>query len=394
MAYFHTRSLIHRPLLCHGSGSAASAATIILAAAGKHILQIIDLLDERCMNYTFPINKQNLLINAGFSILWQCLDLEDDSKLTKDNQKSLAMLVSKLSKENTAACSEFQKIAATFVTVGSPRNTPKHIAIDTPAAKLLNTVPSPLSSKQKNARKQLQAIASRFSSFTNKDNKVDDLQSRNSGSPPSDAHTFKIPTYPRANSTISLVSTQSAPSVRLSTPSPRTSHIGRSQHAAASAVNLDYFSVNGDLQDMATQNSSATMLPPKKRSSAPSNNWEHLAPDFDNIGLLQRTVEPNSLNKCISNPETLDWTGDMEIWNLNGFDSEKGHVPQSLLSFSDESLASGDDFVFSTAGSSHHSSMSTHDDMDVPFNEEAFKGITMPVSTIEDELDFAPGVHV
>lgn len=358
-------------------------------------MQIIDLLDERCMNYTFPVNKQAVLVNAGFSILWQCMDLEDDSKLIKDNQKSLVMLVSKLSKENAAACTEFQKVASAFVAVGSPRATPKHIAIDTAAARLLNTVPSPLSNKQKTARKQLQAIASRFSSFAGKDGKADSTPARKTDSPQSETPTFKIPSYPRANSTVSLVSTQSAPSIQLSTPSPRMSHHGRSDNGAASSVvNLDYFPLECDLQTMATQSSSATMLPPKKRLPLNNDGWEHLTLDFESNGIVNNTIEPNALEKCVSNPETLDWTGDMDMWNLGGFHSEKAHVPQSLLSFSDESLTSGDDFVFSTAASSHHGSLSTQDGSELPVGDEAFKGITMPVSSIEDELDFAPGVPV
>ena len=102
LAYFFTRSLIHRPLLSHGTGSASSAAGIVLAAAGKHILQILDLLQERRMNYTFPLNKTALLLNSGLAILWQSLDLEDASKLVKDNQKSLTMVVGMLHSENVA----------------------------------------------------------------------------------------------------------------------------------------------------------------------------------------------------------------------------------------------------------------------------------------------------
>lgn len=341
------------------------------------------------MNYTFPVNKQDILVNAGFSILWQSMDLEDDSKLIKDNQKSLIMLVAKLSKENAAACHEFQKIASAFVAVGSPRSVPKNITLDTPAARLLNTVPSPLSNKQKTAKKQLQAIASRISSFTTRDGKVDAQSARKTMSP-SETHNFKIPSYPRSNSTISLVSTQSAP---LSAPSPRMTQAGRPVNAGSSTVNLDYFPLECDLQHMATQNSSATMLPPNKKSS-PSHNgsWEHLTSEFDNN--IHNTIEPNALEKCISNPENLDWTGDMDMWNLGGFHQEKAHVPQSLLSFSDESLTSCDDFVFSTAGSSHHGSLSTQDGTELPIPDESFKGITMPVSSIEDELDFAPSVRV
>lgn len=377
--------------MCHGSGSAASAATIVLAAAAKHILQIVDLLDERCMNYTFPINKQDVLLNAGVSILWQCMDLEDDSKIIKDNQKSLSLLMTKLSRENNVACGEFQKVASSFVTVGSPRaGQPRHIPIDTPAAKLLSSMPAPISPKQKTAKKQLQAIASRFSTFT-KETKNDDPQKRRAASSQSGAAIANVSPCPRTNSTVSLASTQSAPAMQLSTPSPQAMTANRPIGPAASVVNLDYFHFDGTFQALQSHNSSSTMLPPKKQSSPSNGSWEHLATsDFENPTALYNTVEPNVLSKCISNPEALDWTGD--VWNIGGFHAERAPAPQSLLSFSEESLTSGDDFVFSTAGS-HNGSMSTHDGIDLVASEESFKGITMPVSSIEDELDFSPVVH-
>lgn len=392
LAYFHTRSLIHRPILCHGSGSAASAATIVLAAAAKHIIQIVDLLDERCMNYTFPVGKQDVLMNAGFSILWQCVDLEDDSKLVRDNQKSLTLLLAKVAKENTSAATEFQKVAASFVIVGNPRALqPKHIPIDTPAARLMSSMPAPASnSKQSSTKKQLQAIASRFSSFSTKDTHSNEFLKRRTMAPQSAA----TPSYPspfhRTNSTISLSSTQSAPAMNVSTPSPgSTVPTHRAIAPAASAVNLDYFPLEASYQP-STQNSSSTMLPPRK-ASAPTGNdgWEQVGHDFNGTPAALYTVAPDALNKTISNPETLDWTGDM--WDL-GFHNEKAHVPQSLLSFSEESLTSGDDFVFSAPGS-HNGSTSTHDGLDVITGEEAFKGMVMPVSNIEDELDFSPRVR-
>ncbi|KAK5086583.1 DNA-binding transcription factor cat8 [Lithohypha guttulata] len=392
LAYFHTRSLIHRPLLCYGSGSAASAATIVLAAAAKHILQIIDLLDERCMNYTFPVNKQDILLNAGTSILWQCIDLDDDSKIIKDNQKSLSLLLTKAAKENVSASNEFQKIASSFVVVGSPRVLPPHqLPAEAPPARLLNTMPAPANNKQKSTRKQLQAIASRFSGFSTKDNNNGDSSKRRTVSPRSGSTTIDV-NPPRANSTISLVSTQSAPApaTQLSTtPSPRTTHPPRLPGQASSVVNLDYFPFDGSLHIVPSHNSSSTMLPPKKHSLPTHSSWEHLVQGFDHQSVLYNTVEPNALNKTTSNPEILDWTG--ELWNLGGFHSEKPNVPQSLLSFPEESLASADDFVFSTAGS-HNGSMSTNDGLDLSA-EESFKGITMPVSSIEDELDFSPAVH-
>jgi len=341
------------------------------------------------MNYTFPVNKQDVLMNAGFSILWQCVDLEDDSKLVKDNQKSLVLTLAKVAKENVPAATEFQKLAAAFVVVGNPRVAePKHIPIDTQAAKLLSSMPAPANSnKQKSTKEHLQAIASRFSSFSTRESHNDEPQKRrtiSSQSGPSQSHPSP---YHRTNSATSLMSTQSAPLMNVSTPSPRTTVPGhRAIAPAASAVNLDYFPLEGPYQ-LPTQNSSSTMLPPKKTSAPTSNDgWEHLGHDFDSTPAALYTVAPGTLNKTTSNPETLDWNVDM--WGLGGFHTGRAHVPQSLLSFSEESLTSADDFLFS-APSSHNGSTSTHDGIDVSSGEEAFKGIIMP-SHIEDELGFSP----
>lgn len=332
-------------------------------------------------------------MNAGFSILWQCVDLEDDSKLVKDNQKSLTLLLAKVAKENTSAAIEFQKVAAAFVVVGNPRTLqPKHIPIGTQAAKLLSSMPAPdNNNKQKSAKKHLQAIASRFSSFSSKENHGGESRERRTISPPSGPAQFHPSTFHRTNSTVSLVSTQSAPAVNVSTPSPRTTvPTHRPIAPAASTVNLDYFPLEGSYQ-LSTPNTSSTMLPPKKTSAPASNDgWEQIGHDFDNTPAALYTVAPGALNKTVSNPETLDWTGD--LWDLGGFHTEKAHVPQSLLSFSEESLTSGDDFLFSAPGS-HNRSTSTHDGVDVTTGEEPFKGMVMPVSHIEDELDFSPAVR-
>lgn len=342
------------------------------------------------MNYTFPLNKQDLMVGEAVSILWQCLELDDDSKIIKDNQKSLSLLITKLCKENATAGKELQKVASSFAVAGSPRVVPPcQIAIDTPAARLLNTIPPSGTDKHKSTRKHLQAIASRFSTFNAKDSKAHDSQKKRTLSPYS-AATGAYGVQQRANSAVSLSSTQSAPATHpMNTPSPMTVHPVRGSGAMASAVNLDYFPFDGSVQAGVSHNSSSTMLPPKKVSLPVDRSWEHLQ-YLDHRVLTYDTVEPTALNKTISNPETTDWTGD--LWNLNVYQTEKPNVPQSLLSFSEESLTSGDEFVFSAAGS-HNGSMSTNDGLEVTPHEEAFKGITMPVGSIEDELDFSSAIH-
>jgi len=388
LTYFFVRSLIHRPLLCHATGSAQAAATIVLAAAGKHTLQILDLLDERRMNYTFPFNKKALLLTSAFSILWQSIDLDEDSKLVKDNQKSLQLSLAMIGRESQSSHAEFQRIASAFVPLQSRRtSSPKHIDIDTPAAKLVNSMPAPsppIPKSGKSPKKQLQAIASRFSSLKGSPRPEEPRRA----TLPQTGMSHSMSPQHRAGSTVSLSSTRSAPV--MATPSP-----GQVAHHATlnanHAINLDYFPLGDELSgDTQTSTSSSTMLPPKKPSqmspTIANASWDNLlltnydasnAQLFGNSGMGPTAHTPMSMagNDCLNDGN----------WNLPTMDfSSKAPVPQSLLSFSGESINSSDDFLFSA--SSNNGSTSTGESLDVPPMEQGpYKGITIP---IDDEFDF------
>ena len=380
LAYFFTRSLIHRPLICHGAGSASSAAGIVLAAAGKHVLQILDLLSERRMNYTFPLSRTDLVLNSGLAILWQSLELEDDSKLIKDNQKSLTLSIAMLHTQDATAAAEFQKLAACFIALEvRPRPARSVTEQATTATRKAPTMPALAESKSKSTRKQLQAIASRWSSFSSK-GKPEDAARR--ATVPQTGPTSVPPTAHRAGSTVSLSSTRSAPVVMpMSTPSP--SQVNPPNPLGTPMINLDYFPLSNEYENSPTRTSSSTMLPPKKQSTTPTLpdncDWETLLNSYDpsNLAIYQDiSGSGHSLYQVPSN----EWTPD--TWHLSGMDmATKAPVPQSLLSFSEESLTSGDDFLFSTAGS-HNGSTGTGDGLELP---EAYRGITIP---IDDEFDF------
>lgn len=370
LAYFYTRSLIHRPLLCHGSDSNASAAGIVLAAAGKHILQILDLLLERHMNYTFPLNKVDLLLTSGFAIVWQSLDLEDDSKLIKDNQKSLTSIIGMLQLENPAAAAEFQKVVTCFVTVETRSVSPRS-SVDITAPKPRSSMPSPADPKSKSARKQLQAIASRWSTFGSKA-KAEDVP-RRATVPAS------LGPVHRAASTASLSSTRSAPVMQLNNMSSNQLTTCRTHDS--SAINLDYLALGDDFGDSQTRTSSSTMLPPKKQPTPPlaDAGWDQLFNGIDQNPTLYQDLTSTSGHGLYQVPSN-EWTSDS--WHLSPLEfTTKAPVPQSLLSFSDESLTSGDDFMFSATGS-HTGSTVIGEGLDLG---ETYRGITIPV---DDEFDF------
>ena len=168
------------------------------------------------MNYTFPLNKTDLLLTSGLAILWQSLDLEEDSKVVKDNQKSLSGLITMIQKESPLVASEFQKMAGSYVTMEArPALSPKSSDMGTiqrthPATAVVSD------SKSKSTRKQLQAIASKWSNFGNKV-AAEDI-ARRATVPQA---TPVAPMQPhRANSTTSLSSTRSAPVMPMTTASP------------------------------------------------------------------------------------------------------------------------------------------------------------------------------
>lgn len=174
--------------------------------------------------------------------------------------------------------------------------------------------------------------------------------------------------------------------------SPSPGQVARAVTMASNqSINLDYFPLGDEFNhDTQTSTSSSTMLPPRKPAQMSPGianaSWDNLLPTnydpnsaqvFGNVG-MNPTHTPMSMTGN-------DWIHDGN-WNLAAMDfSSKAPVPQSLLSFSGDSINSGDDFLFSA--SSNNGSTSTGDAIDLPpvDGQGVYKGITIPV---DDEFDF------
>jgi len=164
----------------------------------------------------------------------------------------------------------------------------------------------------------------------------------------------------------------------MGTPSPTQASAPRL--SGSSIINLDYFPIGDDYSSSQTRTSSSTMLPPRKQvtSLTETPGWDHLLDGFDpNEAALYQDMSAggHALYQVPSN----EWTPD--TWHVGMDLPAKAPVPQSLLSFSEESLTSGDDFLFSTAGS-HNGSTEPGDSLELP---DSYRGITIPV---DDEFDF------
>ncbi|KAL2821265.1 fungal-specific transcription factor domain-containing protein [Aspergillus cavernicola] len=123
LIYYYIRSLIHRPVVCFGEEHVRSPSILSISDSSKHIIQILQLLDERRLCPSVTINRRELVYSTGLGLLWQSIGLKRDSKLVKESQKVLTTVIDQLESESPAAAAEFSTLASILVSFDSKRTT-------------------------------------------------------------------------------------------------------------------------------------------------------------------------------------------------------------------------------------------------------------------------------
>ena len=356
-----------------------SASIIALADSAKHIIQIFELLEDRRMNYTFPFNKSEVLLSSGFALLWQSIDLRSDSKLIKDNQISLNSLVDILTRDSAIAGMEFHKVASSFVPITrrqSPTQSAKHVLFASQQGRLLD--PMSEMSKHKSARKHLQAIASRWSSFGNRPKP--EVAPRRATFAHLGPGAFQSP-HDRTFSTLSTSSTRSMPVLPLKLQNLCSADL------PSPTVNLDFFPFGED--------DPSTIKGAPQKESLPESAWEEVLENIDNggsnifegicgdISPRKRSSPYNEAEQVMPNSQGCG----QQQWPISVVGlSSKDAVLQSVLSLSDESLTSGEEFL--SGSGSHNGSHNSGTGLvnhDSPHESGAFRGIPIPA---DDHIDF------
>jgi hypothetical protein len=179
LVYYFIRSLIHRPAVCFGEEHLRSPSVLAIADSSKHIIQILELLDERRLCLSVAINRRELVSSTGLGLLWQSIGLKPDSKLVKESQKVLTTVIDQLESESSAAAAEFSTLASVLVSLDSKHATKSKSQAMSP----------PLLKPFKSPKKQLEAWKARLmgSVSPNQPRKQETLSRRNSvsGSSPS-----------------------------------------------------------------------------------------------------------------------------------------------------------------------------------------------------------------
>ncbi|KAI1467951.1 fungal-specific transcription factor domain-containing protein [Daldinia caldariorum] len=124
LAYYYVRGLIHRPAVGSTLGVKAASALITVGESSKHIVQIIELLEERSMSFSFCLNKTDVLVLCGTSLLYQSLDLKHDSKLMKDVERLVNSVLKMLLKTEAPGSYDLKRVASTLITIDVPSQSP------------------------------------------------------------------------------------------------------------------------------------------------------------------------------------------------------------------------------------------------------------------------------
>jgi hypothetical protein len=342
--YHHIRSLIYRPIVVANLGDKASSAIVAVGDACKHIIQIVQLLDERKLSFSFCLNRNEVLVQAGFGLLFQTLNLARDGKLIKDCNRLVCSVMDMLETGNAAGYNDFRRIGCTLVAV--PR-------VESMAAPQLyrhhseNTMGAP-SETFRATQKTLKAIAARFSPGAMKARQENQEPRR--ATLPTITPSMGVRTNP---SMTSLSSIHSEPPIARSEPtlsplSHRASFSApnkrRPSQPTTQQRNIDYLSFANDPLASYTLAANTGI-----KSEVSSSDWERLLSSLDNgqtniydtiYGGPPADALLDMAPMSATTESTATWSPN--AWNWGGYNEQA--APQSVLSFTDESLTSGEEF--------------------------------------------------
>lgn len=91
-----------------------------MSESAKHMIQIAQLLEERSMSFSFCLNKADLLLICGMTLLYQGMDLKQDSKMLKDNERLVNAVIKIVERIKAPSTHDFKRIASVLISLDEP----------------------------------------------------------------------------------------------------------------------------------------------------------------------------------------------------------------------------------------------------------------------------------
>lgn len=381
MAYYYIRTLIYRPAVGSSLGHKAAPALMSIADSSKHIVQIIQLLEERNMIFSFCLNKCDLLIVCGMTLLYQVVDLKQESKMMREHERLVNAVVKITERAKAPGSWDLKRIAGRLVTIDESAAaapvSPQEANMQGPSQRSSPSMGAPRKAASTNG-KCLAASASDSDLHDSHDRMRRMTMPTGQGQRP---EFFRSPSRQSfenlpVESSYNGDQYMQAPRKLSARQQPTSSNLSPSR----SQPNLDYLSLgNTPSQSRQTSPPRSQMQPPppsmmpqqqrqqpgqprrgprqvKVPDSVSGPEWEVLLGQMD--GGLNNVYDAiygggqPFLGEADVSALQNEWSPD--TWDLSNFnigDLGPGPAaPQSVLSLSDESLSSGEDVAPSELG--------------------------------------------
>merc|ERR1712093_215359 len=368
LAYYYIRSLIHRPAVGSTLGTKSSPSVISLAESSKHIIQIVQLLVERGMSFPFCVNKNEMLTLCGLSLLYQGLDLKQTGKLMQDSTRLVSVVVKLLEKADAPGAADFKKLSTSLFKIDTQAKSP---AVRSP-----NVMNAPTSSKSSPAasKQQMRPHIYRHGSASMSENDLLTQQEK-----------LRRATVPNISmrQEYNPHGRSSLDSARSESPMSKREYRHSAPHVPTTLKprllknekppNLDYLSLSNtpvasqpqspvqSRSQPSSHNAHTPIFPNNgysttKSSGVSASEWEALLGSLDGgqTNLYDAIYGGPALSLTENPPSNYgDWSPDsqwdMTSLTMNDFGSAPG-AARSVLSFSEESLSSGEDLSTSELG--------------------------------------------
>ncbi|KAJ4306242.1 DNA-binding transcription factor cat8 [Collariella sp. IMI 366227] len=397
LAYYYTRTLIYRPAVTSSLGQKAAPAVMAVSESSKHIIQIIQLLEERGMSFSFCLNKADTLVLCGMVLLYQTMDLKQDSKMLRDHEKLVNAVIKAADKAKAPGVYDFKRVAGMLVTVDEPppqslptppRQSPDTCISGLPAQRSSPTTthkPHPtlgrhLAASMSETDLLLQQEKLRRMTVAHHQQRNEQLTPRSRGSFDSPRPTIPLAQRDHRLSLSHAHAAQAAMLARLSgSPNATKQTLDYHLHLDARSQSSSPVHTRGPQHPSITQAQQAHLYAQlQKGSSVSTAEWEALLGSIDSgqlnvydaiyggpgLALADGPVSAGATAQQAPtawSPDSWDLTG----FNLGDFGSGSGGSSHSVVSMSEDGLSTSDDLV--SVGSA----------MD-------FRGGMMPVTTTAD----------
>ncbi|KAG7136715.1 Transcriptional activator protein acu-15 like [Verticillium longisporum] len=362
LAFHYTRILIYRPAIGSSLGQKAAPALISTAKSSKHMIQILQLLEERGMSFSFCLNKTDTLILSGMHLLYQSVGLKKESKLMKDIEKMVNAVIKIVAQAKAPGWYDFKRVAGMLVQVDeASMPSPPQPNPDATRASTTQRGSPPVTAAKKKPCSQSKPESVSNSSAVEADRRRHHERMRRLTAP-----NLQRPDLYRSQSRSSFESLQNDNGIRRDQRHSMSQEIG----VHAKRQNLDFLALGANSdgsspssptrarQQQQQQQQQQQVALPRDQQQWPqqvpqkvsASEWEALLGSMDgglnNVydaiyggpGLTINESTPTSTNISGWSPDSWDLTN----FNLGDFGTSGAPAP-STLSVSEESLSSGED---------------------------------------------------